>query len=55
MTPPRLRDKEQNIFAAIRQGDILVHHPYESFDASVERFIEELLDPGNAAAGDDAT
>lgn len=46
MIPPQLSDADQDIFAAIRQGDILVHHPYESFDASVERFIEEAsVDP----------
>jgi polyphosphate kinase len=37
--PARLRDTEANIFRIIRRGDILVHHPYESFSASVERFI----------------
>ena len=39
LVPPRLADEEQDIFAVIRKGDVLVHHPYESFDASVERFI----------------
>jgi polyphosphate kinase len=34
-----LADPAADIFALIRQGDMLVHHPYESFDASVERFI----------------
>jgi polyphosphate kinase len=38
-TPPALADPDADIFALIRQSDILVHHPYESFDSSVERFI----------------
>ncbi|MCX5662525.1 MAG: polyphosphate kinase 1 [Planctomycetota bacterium] len=39
VAPPRLRDEEADIFSIIRAGDVLVHHPYESFSASVERFI----------------
>jgi polyphosphate kinase len=34
-----LGDDETNIFTAIRRGDVLVHHPYESFSSSVEKFV----------------
>ena len=30
-----------DLFARIRKGDVLLHHPYESFEASVEQFIEQ--------------
>ncbi len=36
---PALADPDTSIFSVIRKGDVLVHHPYESFDSSVERFI----------------
>jgi polyphosphate kinase len=32
-------EEDADIFALIRTGDLLVHHPYESFDATVARFI----------------
>jgi len=40
LTPPELRDASRSIFDAIREHDILVHHPFESFATSVERFFE---------------
>lgn len=39
-----LAKEPESIFAAIRAGDVLVHHPYESFDATVEHFISSAAD-----------
>ena len=39
IVPTILADEEADIFSLIRERDILLHHPYESFKASVERFI----------------
>jgi polyphosphate kinase len=44
LPPPAFDDETRTIFAAIDAGDVLVHHPYESFDASVEHFISTAAD-----------
>jgi polyphosphate kinase len=41
---PALEDGPAAIFSEIQAGDILVHHPYESFDSSVEHFIAAAAD-----------
>ncbi len=41
---PALADQDANIFSIIRQGDVLVHHPYEGFGSSVERFVLSAVD-----------
>jgi polyphosphate kinase len=38
--PPELRDTTRSIFDVVRENEILVHHPFDSFGASVETFIE---------------
>ena len=50
VAPHALRDDHADIFSAIREGDMFVHHPYESFDGSVERFVKEAAnDPQTVA------
>jgi polyphosphate kinase len=48
VTPPRLapldEDEPADVLAAMRAGDVLLHHPYESFAGSVQRFIEQAAD-----------
>jgi polyphosphate kinase len=44
--PSELRDTTRSIFDAIRERDILVHHPFDSFPASVEHFLTSAaIDP----------
>ena len=40
ITPPELRDAN-SIFDIVRESDLLVHHPFDSFTATVERFLAE--------------
>jgi polyphosphate kinase len=46
VTQPRLQgedDEPVDMFAEIRHGDLLVHHPYDSFNTSVERFVAQAV------------
>jgi len=46
VTPPAFTDPDDggvDVLAAMRERDLLVHHPYDSFKASVERFVQQAV------------
>ena len=52
-TQPRLLGTEEdsvNLFATLREGDLLVHHPYDAFSTSVQRFIEQAAEDPHVLA-----
>jgi len=53
VTHPRLlrhEDERPDVLGAMREGDLLVHHPYISFATSVERFVEQAVADPNVLA-----
>jgi polyphosphate kinase len=53
VTQPRLQGEDDghvDIFGVIRAGDVLVHHPYDSFSTSVERFVEQAANDPDVLA-----
>ncbi|MSO42077.1 MAG: polyphosphate kinase 1 [Solirubrobacterales bacterium] len=48
VTPPALQQgqsrREVDVMTAMRHGDILVHHPYDSFEGTVERFVRQAVE-----------
>ena len=50
VTPRALAGEDTDIFSTIRDSDLLVHHPYESFDDSVAQFIRAAVHDPNVLA-----
>src|SRR4051812_14388377 len=50
-TPFQAEEGEKSdVFGALRRGDLLIHQPYDSFAASVERFVEQAVEDPDVLA-----
>jgi polyphosphate kinase len=50
VTPPEVREPDRSIFDIIRERDILVHHPFESFGTTIEKFFDTAAEDPNVLA-----
>jgi polyphosphate kinase len=50
VTPPEVREVDRSIFDIIRERDLLVHHPFESFGSTVEKFFNTAAEDPNVLA-----
>jgi len=50
VTPPEVREPDRSIFDIIRERDLLVHHPFESFGTTVEKFFDTAAEDPNVLA-----
>ncbi|NBY20371.1 polyphosphate kinase 1 [bacterium] len=50
ISPHAFKDTQESIFDSIKKRDLLVHHPFESFSGSVERFIRDASEDPSVVA-----
>ncbi len=50
VTPPAFQSDRRSIFDTVRERDVLIHHPFDSFATTVEEFIEEAAEDENVLA-----
>ena len=49
-TPPELKDPARSIFDVLKEKDVMVHHPFDSFNLSVEQFLLAAATDDNVLA-----
>src|SRR6266550_3409274 len=50
VTPPELKDPTRNIFDVLKEKDVLLHHPFDSFNTTVEQFLLTAATDDNVLA-----
>jgi len=50
VTPPEVREPDRSIFDIIREKDLLIHHPFESFGTTIENFFDTAAEDPNVLA-----